>query len=130
MTLFPAWLQVRIWPRSVTELTKEELQSNEAAHKVVKVNAEVRFTVAGHDDLMQGVVEREACPNAKRENKKQARLTLNSQRKAHVEEVSWMHAARTSVLHGHAHLRGTHTATPVHVPSFVQVLMERAHTLI
>lgn len=69
----------------MTELTEEELQANEAAHKVVKVNAEVRFTVAGHDDLMQGVVEREACPNAKRQNKKQATLTLDSQRKVHVE---------------------------------------------
>lgn len=41
----------------------------------------------------------------------------------------WMCVARTSILHGHAHLRGTHTATAVHVLSFVQILMERPHML-
>lgn len=58
------------------ELTEEELQTNEAAHKVVKVNAEVWFTVAGDDDLMQGVVEREAWPNVKRQNKAKTKKGL------------------------------------------------------
>lgn len=66
-------LHVRKCPCWTTELTEEELQTNKAAHKVVEVNAEVRFAIASHDDLMQGVVEREACPNAKKKDKKQNR---------------------------------------------------------
>lgn len=45
------------------ELTEEQLQANQAAHKVVKVDVEV-LAVAGHDYLMQRVVEREACQHA------------------------------------------------------------------
>lgn len=50
--------------------------------------------------------------------------------KVHVEEVSRWCAALTSVLDSHAHLWRTHTATAVHVPCFVQILMDRPHMLI
>lgn len=50
--------------RTEKGLTEEQLQANQATHKVVKVDVEV-LAVAGHDYLMQGVVEREACQHAK-----------------------------------------------------------------
>lgn len=47
-------------PRSLAEarhgLTEHVLQTDQAAHKVVKVNGEVRLAVASHHGLMQRVV--------------------------------------------------------------------------
>ncbi|KAG9334895.1 hypothetical protein JZ751_006375 [Albula glossodonta] len=43
------------------KLTEQGLQTNQAAHKVIKVNGEFRVAVAGHCDLVQGIIEREPC---------------------------------------------------------------------
>lgn len=40
-------------------LTEHGLQTNQTAHKVVKVDGEIWFTVTSHQDLMERVVETE-----------------------------------------------------------------------
>ena len=48
-------------PRSAAIRTEHALQANQAGHKVIKVHGEVRITVASHQDLVQRVVQTEAC---------------------------------------------------------------------
>lgn len=43
------------------ELTEHHLQSHQTAHKVVEVDGHVSVRVAGHQQLVDGVVEGEAC---------------------------------------------------------------------
>lgn len=62
-SLWSEWLRDKTG-RTEKGLTEEQFQANQAAHKVVKVDVEV-LAVAGHDDLMQRVVEREACQHAR-----------------------------------------------------------------
>lgn len=48
-----------------TTLTEHQLQSHKAAHKVIKVNGEVRTSVAGHQNLEDGIIQGEAYQKQK-----------------------------------------------------------------
>lgn len=68
------------------------------------------LAVAGHDDLMQGVVERETCRHTTRDPDLLVWGSLNQ--------------VLTSSLDSHPHLRGAHAAALIHVSVFVDFLMQ------
>lgn len=113
-------------PRSPQEawrgLTEHVLQTDQAGHKVVKVDGEVLLAIASHDGLMQRVVQAEAYAAGS-----------NGQRSGGLRRDEWGTNAPygnfilhlTSFLHGHPHLSGAHGPRVVHIPLAVDALWEK-----
>lgn len=53
-----------------SRLTEHQLQSYKAAHKVIKINGEVSISVAGHQNLEDGIIQGESYPKRQRTNSK------------------------------------------------------------
>lgn len=67
--IFGLWVCIVMVPPTHAELrttlTEHQLQSHKAAHKVIKVNGEVRISVAGHQNLEDGIIQGEAYQKQK-----------------------------------------------------------------